>query len=76
MLTEWVGRGTQMTEYRVYLLDEQGRIDNAFSIDAPSVQSAINTARLETDAKLEVWSGPKRLAIVPAKEHSATAPAR
>ena len=53
-----------MNEYRVYLLGRDNKITGAFSIEAPSVQSAIATARQGSDAALEIWEGPKRLATV------------
>lgn len=54
-----------MTEYRVYLLDDGGKIADGFSIKGASVQSVIAFARLETSLPLEIWQGSNRLAIVP-----------
>ena len=55
-----------MTEYRVYLLDERGKIADAFSLEAPSVQSVIITARGGFVGPFEVWEGANRLAVLEA----------
>ncbi len=65
-----------MTEYRVYLLDGEGKITWGTWMQAESVADAVLEVSKLYDCRCEIWLGLQRLATVPAKVQDSTAPAR
>lgn len=76
MLAITVSRGASMTEYRLYLLDERGRITWGAWIEAADLESAIASVKEKHDCTCEIWQGQTCLAIVPAKVRQCAASAR
>lgn len=65
-----------MQDYRVYLLDQEGRITWADWIKAADLEAAIASVDDQHTSLCEIWQGATRLAIVPAKEQTGAASAR
>ena len=56
-----------MHDYKVYCLDQQGKISSANRIQAETLEAAIAQVRdTHPGNPCEIWDGPKCLAKVPA----------
>ena len=64
-----------MTEYRVYLLDGEGKITWGTWIQADGLDAAIAAVADQNKCQCEIWLGLRRLAIVPARAQPVPAPA-
>lgn len=53
-----------MKEYRVYLLDGDGKIASACWVEAPTLRKAIAEVSQNFGSTCEVWNGAERLAVV------------
>jgi hypothetical protein len=59
-----------MAEYRLYCLDETGRISTAHDMEAPSDEDAIREARaMKIEVKCELWEHERLVAVL--EPHSA-----
>ena len=58
--------GSVLAEYRLYCLDKRGRIARRQELEAIDDGAAIEVARrLEPDHDCELWSGSRKVALVP-----------
>ena len=56
-----------MTEYKLYCLDEAGRIKRRHEYEAADDGAAITRARAEfPNDTCELWSGTRKIALIPA----------
>lgn len=54
-----------MAEYRLYCLDDRGRIARRHDIEAPDDSAAVEAARAhDSPADCELWSGPRKVALL------------
>lgn len=60
-----------MAEYKLYCLDENGRISRRIEMEAIDDGAAIAVARdLHPDTDCELWSGTRKVALLPARRDS------
>lgn len=56
-----------MAEYKLYCLDQKGRIARRHDLEAPDDASAANAARAQfPDVTCELWCGTRKVALIPA----------
>ncbi len=68
--------GARMKEYRVYLLDGDGKIASACWVEAPTLRKAIAEVSQNFGSTCEVWNGAERLAVVHPLQVESRAPTR
>lgn len=58
-----------MAEYRLYCLDDAGRIARRHEFEAADDAAAIKAAReIESRDSCELWSGKRKVALLPANQ--------
>ena len=56
-----------MAEYKLYCLDDRGRIRQRHEYEAPDDDAALTRARAEfPNDTCELWSGTRKVALIPA----------
>lgn len=61
------GRGGDLAEYKIYCLDQKGRISRRHDLEAADDRAAIDAGRAKfPNTTCELWCGTRKVALLPA----------